>query len=123
MIDGPPESANAEVKCFDATANPYLLVGCVIAAGLAGVAGELRLPDPVTGDPALLADAAREAAGIHRLPTSAAAAADALAAADVLAAALGPEQHDAILTVRRTEALRCAELDAAALADATRWRW
>jgi glutamine synthetase len=123
MIDGPPETANAELKCFDATANPYLLVGCVIAAGLAGVAEKLRLPDPVTGDPALLDDAARDAAGIARLPTSVAAAADALAASDVLAAALGPEQHDAILTVRRTEAQRCAELDAAALADAVRWRY
>jgi glutamine synthetase len=123
MISGTEESANAEVKCFDATANPYLLVGCVIAAGLAGVADELALPDPVTGDPALLDDAARQAAGIHRLPTTAEEAADALAASPVLAAALGPEQHDAILTVRRNEAARCADLAADALADAVRWRW
>jgi glutamine synthetase len=123
MVAGTEESANAELKCFDATANPYLLVGCVIAAGLAGVADELRLPDPVTGDPALLADDARDAAGVHRLPTSAAAAADALASSTVLAEALGPEQHDAIVTVRREEAKRCAELDTAALADAVRRRW
>jgi len=123
MIAGSEESANAELKCFDATANPYLLVGCVIAAGLAGVADELTLPDPVTGDPALLSSAAREAAGIHRLPTTAVEAADALAGSTVLAQALGPEQHDAIVTVRRAEAQRCADLDPAALADAVRWRW
>jgi glutamine synthetase len=123
MIVGTEESANAELKCFDATANPYLLVGCVIAAGLAGVAEELRLPDPVTGDPALLSDEARAAAGVDRLPTTPDAAADALAGSAVLAKALGPEQHDAILIVRRTEAQRCAELDAGALADAVRWRW
>ena len=105
MISGTEESANAEVKCFDATANPYLLVGCVIAAGLAGVADELPLPPPVTGDPALLADAAREAVAIHRLPTTAGEAADALAASTVLAAALGREQHDAIVTVRGPTAL------------------
>jgi len=118
MITGTEQSANAEVKCFDATANPYLVVGCVIAAGLAGVEAGRRLPEPVTGDPALQGDA-----GIDRLPTTAAAAADALAASTVLADALGPEQHDAILTVRRAEAQRCAGLDAAGLSDAVRWRW
>ncbi len=123
MIAGSEESANAELKCFDATANPYLLVGCVIAAGLAGVADGLDLPGPVTGDPALLDDAARDAAGISRLPTTATEAADALAASAVLARALGPEQHDAILTVRRAEAQRCAGLDAARIADAARRRW
>jgi glutamine synthetase len=123
MIAGTEETANAELKCFDGTANPYLVVGCVIAAGLAGVADGLRLPDPVTGDPALLDDAARAAAGIRRLPTSAPEAADALAASSVLAEALGPELHDAILTVRRAEADRCAPLDPHALSSATRWRW
>ncbi|MPZ80217.1 MAG: glutamine synthetase [Actinophytocola sp.] len=123
MISGTEESANAELKCFDATANPYLLVGCVVAAGLAGVAAELRLPAPVTGDPALLSDADRTAAGITRLPASAPDAADALAASTVLAEALGPELHDAILTVRREESKRCTELDAHRLSAAVRWRW
>lgn len=123
MIAGSEEQANAELKCLDGTANPYLVVGCVIAAGLAGVTDELRLPGPVTGDPALLADDEREAAGLRRLPTSAEAAADALAESAVLAEALGPELHDAIVTVRRAEAERCADLDSDALADAVRWRW
>lgn len=114
MITGP--SANAELKCFDATANPYLLIGAVLAAGTAGVAQGMTLPEPVTGDPA-------GSTGVPRLPTSALAAADALAASDVLAAALGPETHDAILTVRRAEAARCAELDPVTLTSAVRWRW
>ncbi|HEY7597619.1 MAG TPA: glutamine synthetase family protein [Actinophytocola sp.] len=123
MIAGAEGAANAEVKCFDGTANPYLAVGCVIAAGLAGVTEELRLPDPVTGDPALRTDDERAAAGTRRLPTTAEGAADALEASAVLAEALGPEQHDAIVTVRRAEAERCAGLDAEDLADAVRWRW
>ena len=118
-----PWAANCEIKCFDATANPYLLVGTVIAAGLAGVDDDLRLPAPVTGDPALLDPVAQASAGIHRLPTSAVEAADALQESHVLAAALGPELHDAILTVRRSEADRCAALSAADLAASTRWRW
>jgi glutamine synthetase len=110
-------SANAEVKCFDATANPYLLVGSVLAAGIAGVTGDLRLPPPVTGDPAT------GDGSVPRLPSSASAAAAALASSDVLATALGPELHDAIVTVRRAEAERCSGLDARALTSAVLWRW
>ncbi|MDA3627186.1 glutamine synthetase family protein [Saccharopolyspora sp. WRP15-2] len=116
-------AANAEVKCFDATANPYLAVGAVLAAGLAGVREELRLPGEVTGDPAALDERARESAGIRRLPTNPAEAADALAASAVLADAMGPEMHDAMLTVRRAEAERFADADPEELVAATRWRW
>lgn len=116
-------AANVEVKCFDATANPYLLVGAVIAAGLGGVAERLRLPEPMTDDPALRSAGEREAAGIRRLPTSAGAAADALAESKVLAEAMGPELHDALVTVRRAESERFADADPAELVALTRWHW
>ncbi|MBB5157721.1 glutamine synthetase family protein [Saccharopolyspora phatthalungensis] len=116
-------AANAEVKCFDATANPYLTVGAVLAAGLAGVREELRLPTEITGDPASLSDDERAAAEIRRLPTNAAEAADALETSVVLSDALGKELHDAMLTVRRAEAQRFADTDPGELAAVTRWRW
>ncbi|MDA3648487.1 glutamine synthetase family protein [Saccharopolyspora indica] len=116
-------AANVEVKCFDATSNPYLAVGAVLAAGLAGVREKLRLPAEVAGDPATLDEHDRTAAGIRRLPTNAAEAADALAESAVLAEAMGPELHDAMLTVRRAEAERYADADPAEIAAATRWRW
>jgi len=115
LITGP--SANAEVKCFDATGNPYLVMGAVLAAALSGVISELKLPAPVTGDPA------NGDGMVPRLPTSADEAAAALESSSVLAAALGPELHDAILTVRRAEAERCSALDPVALTSAVRWRW
>jgi glutamine synthetase len=115
LVTGP--SANAELKCFDATANPYLLMGAVLAAGLAGVLAELRLPAPVAGDPAL------GDGSVPRLPASADEAAAALAASSVLTEALGPELHDAILTMRRAEAERCSALDPVTLTSAVRWRW
>ena len=47
-------SVNAELKaCYD-TANPYLALGALIAAGLDGIARELPLSDPVQVDPATL---------------------------------------------------------------------
>ena len=115
LITGP--SANAEFKCFDGTANPYLVVGSVLAAGLAGVLGDMRLPAPVTGDPA------HGDGTVSRLPSSADEAVAALESSTVLAAALGPELHDAIVTVRREEAARCSALDPVTLTSAVRWRW
>src|SRR5258708_498031 len=39
--------ANLEVKCFDLAANPYLVTGSLIAAGLAGLDAAARLPAAV----------------------------------------------------------------------------
>ncbi|MEJ3651382.1 glutamine synthetase family protein [Actinomycetes bacterium KLBMP 9759] len=111
-------AANAEVKCFDATGNPYLVAGAVIAAGLAGVARDLRLPAEISGDPATLTDGAPP-----RLPTSPAEAADRLEGSEVLAAAMGPELHDAIVTVRRAEADGYADATPQEIVDAVRWRF
>ncbi|MBV9848005.1 MAG: glutamine synthetase [Kutzneria sp.] len=111
-------AANAEIKCFDATANPYLVVGSVIAAGLAGIDDELRLPAPVSGDPALSARPT-----VPRLPMSCAEAAERFAASAVLAEAMGEVLHDTVLAVRRAEAERFAETPQAELAAATRWLW
>lgn len=116
-------AANAEVKCFDATANPYLVVGSVIAAGLAGVEGGLRLPPPITGDPAAMDESMRIATGVVRLPSSPMAAANAFAASNVLATAMGEVLHDSVLAVRRGEAERFADTAPAELAALTRWRW
>ncbi|MGW1991059.1 glutamine synthetase [Embleya sp. NPDC001921] len=107
-------TANAELKCFDATANPYLVVGTVIAAGLAGVEDELRLPVEVAGNPSA-------AAGVPRLPESPAAALEALEASAVLREALGETLFDAITAVRRAEIARSAGMTPSEIAaDARR---
>ena len=49
--------ANLEVKCFDLAANPYLVTGALIAAGLAGAASGAALPPEIDGDPAGLSAA------------------------------------------------------------------
>ncbi|MEU6170787.1 glutamine synthetase family protein [Streptantibioticus parmotrematis] len=120
LIPGPPDesgSANAEVKCFDAAANPYLLAGAVLAAGLAGAGAKRSLPAPVQGDPAVVAPAT------PRLPRSLTQAADRFAASEVLRAALGETLHGAVLAVRRAEAESLDGRDPEAVAAATRWRY
>ncbi|MFE2873795.1 glutamine synthetase [Embleya sp. NPDC059259] len=106
-------TANAELKCFDATANPYLVVGTVIAAGLAGLEDGLRLPAEVPGDPSAVA-------GVPRLPDSPAAALAALEASEVLREALGETLFDAITAVRRAEIARAAEMTPAEIAAEAR---
>ena len=96
-------STNLEFKPADASSNPYLAFGGLIAAGLDGIERGLVPPPPLTIDPASLSDDEREAAGIPRYPTTLAAALDALEADEVLLTALGEPLARSYLAVRRSE--------------------
>jgi glutamine synthetase len=96
-------STNAELKAADASSNPYLAVGGLIAAGLDGLERGLEPPEPVEVDPATIAEAERAERGIVRLPATQAEALDALEADEVLTAALGPVLTESYLAVRRSE--------------------
>src|SRR3954447_5022721 len=63
-------STNLELKASDASANPYLSLGGVMAAALDGIERGLDPGDPVNEDPGNLTDAEREQRGIRRFPTS-----------------------------------------------------
>jgi glutamine synthetase len=96
-------STNAELKAADASANPYLALGGLIAAGLDGLERGLEPPDPLQVDPATLSESERAARGIKRMPASQGEALDALALDGVLLGALGAGLADAYLAVRRSE--------------------
>jgi glutamine synthetase len=96
-------STNVELKAADATANPYLAVGGLIAAGLDGLERQLEPPPPVQIDPATLPDEERARHGIAPLPSSQREALAALEADGVLMEALGPVLAGSYLTVRRSE--------------------
>jgi glutamine synthetase len=114
--------ANVEIKCFDLSANPYLVVGAVIAAGLAGTAAGLRLPAEVVGDPAAMAAEDLEKLGVRRLPETLSQAADELEHSTVLREAMGPPLFEAFLAVRRAEAELFAGQTDDQIVAATRWR-
>jgi glutamine synthetase len=96
-------STNIELKAADATCNPYLAVGGLIAAGLDGLERGLEPPPPVDIDPAMIPDEERARRGIHRLPRTQMDALDAVEADGVLAGALGPVLARSYLAVRRSE--------------------
>jgi glutamine synthetase len=126
-------AANVELKCVDQSANPYLLIAAVLAAGLAGIDGDgvgdqggsdgpATLPEPVDGDPAGLSDTRRGELGVRRLPEKLADAVDAFAADQALTAAFGPELTETLLAVRRAEIDRFAGSSPEEIITATRWR-
>jgi glutamine synthetase len=96
-------STNAELKACDASCNPYLAVGGLIAAGLDGLERGLELPEPVDVDPATLPEDERARRGIVALPASQAEALDELAGDETLTEALGPVLTESYLAVRRSE--------------------
>ncbi|MFF4584886.1 glutamine synthetase [Streptomyces sp. NPDC001388] len=115
------EQANLEVKPVDLAANPYLLLGCLIAAGLDGLVSEAGLPEEITGDPAHLAADEASARGVRRLPVSLGEALAEFRGDEVLRAALGPVLADAVTAVRQGEIDAVDGLDDARVAAAYRW--
>jgi glutamine synthetase len=96
-------STNVELKAADASSNPYLAVGGLIAAGLDGLERGLEPPESVEVDPATIDEKEREARGIVRLPATQQEALHALERDAVLMAALGPVLAESYLAVRRSE--------------------
>ncbi|MFH8404117.1 glutamine synthetase family protein [Streptomyces sp. NPDC018019] len=120
---GDPDGGHAEIKPFDAAANPYLAVGTVIAAGLHGLSAGAELPPPVSGDPGALGVRERARRGIVRLPSSLTESTDRLARSTALAEAMGEVLHGAVIAVRRAEATHFADSEPEEIAAATRWRY
>ena len=123
MVGSRPEAANLELKSMDAAANPYLALGAVAAAGLDGIERDLRLPEPVTVDPASLSAAERKKRGIAQLPSSLGAAITALERSALLREAMGDVLFEAFLATRRGEASAFEGKDADEVVRAHRWRY
>jgi glutamine synthetase len=96
-------STNAELKTADASCNPYLAVGGLIAAGLDGIERGLEPPELVEVDPATIPEDERARRGILPLPATQQKALDELERDAVLTDALGPVLTESYLAVRRSE--------------------
>ena len=96
-------STNIEIKAVDGSANPYLALGGLMAAGLDGLQRGLDPGEPLAANPHDLSDEERRRRGIHRYPTTLAEAVAELERDEVLLDALGPVLSRAVLAVRRAE--------------------
>ena len=99
-----PATANVELKPADVTANPYLALAAVLAAGMDGMERGLHPGEPTTVDPAALSEEERAERGIYPLPGSLDESLDALEKDDVLIEALGEPLVRTHVAVARAQA-------------------
>jgi glutamine synthetase len=117
------DHANVELKASDASANPYLALAALLAAGTAGIADRLSLGAPEQTDPGTWTAQQRGDRGIEPLPDSPAAQQAALAANPRVSGVLGPELTDAFLAVRRSDASTADGRDLEEVLADLRWRY
>ncbi|WP_158967223.1 type I glutamate--ammonia ligase [Chachezhania sediminis] len=102
---------NLEFRPCDGTASPYLVLGALIMAGLAGIrSGGGKLTE-ITCDPLDMTDAEREAAGVTRLPTSLEAALQAFQDDPVTATMFSDDMRDVYLGIKRWEIEAAAAME------------
>jgi glutamine synthetase len=97
------ESTNIEIKAVDGSANPYLALGALVAAGLDGIQRGLDPGQPLDVNPHTLSEEERRQRHIRRYPTSLEQALAELERDEVLLEALGPSLAREFIAVRRAE--------------------
>ena len=115
--------ANVELKVSDASANPYLALAAVIAAGTAGLGEGVDPGDPIQTDPGSWSEPDRAAAGLTRLPVTPAEQEAALTGSARITAVLGEDLLGAFLAVRRSDAAWAADRSIDEVVAAHRWRY
>jgi glutamine synthetase len=107
----PAAQLRLEYRGADATANPYLVLGALVHAGLDGVRRALDAPPILDRDPALLDERESELYRVGALPSSLGEALDALAGDEQARGWLSPLLYDAYVAVKRSELAATSSLD------------
>jgi glutamine synthetase len=115
--------ANLEIKSFDLSSSPYLIVGAINALATHAFRTPLSPPPPLEVDPASLTPAEQQMRGITPLPGSLPEALQALEAHSVLREALGEPLYEAFRAVRLAEIERANGMDLESLVEAERWKY
>ncbi len=92
-----------ELKTVDASSNPYLALGAVIAAGMDGIRESMELPEPIQKDPAMLSSKEMKEMGVEPLPDNIGQTLSNLEKDDVLLNAMGNELSKSYLAVKNAE--------------------
>ena len=125
LVTGPVGSqqsaANIEIKCFDQTANPYLAMAGLLFAGLAGIAEQAGLAEPIDVDPATLGTKELLRHGIRPLPASLGEAVAAFEADQTLFEAFGEPLATTLVDLRKAEIEHFATATPEEVAAALRW--
>jgi glutamine synthetase len=96
-------STRIELRSVDPSANPYLAMAVILAAGLDGVKNELEPPAPVDRNIYVMNSVERKQYGIENLPASLDAALKALDEDEVIKAALGEHIYENFKEAKEVE--------------------
>lgn len=99
----PTGISHFELKTNDATSNPYLALGGIIAAGLDGIRKKMKPTEPVDIDPGLMSAKERKSRGIKELPENLKTVLNSLEKSKLFKEKLGPELMQSYLSVKREE--------------------
>jgi glutamine synthetase len=102
---------NLEIRIPDATASPYMVIGALVNAGLAGIREKLPLPPAVDRDPGELTAEERKHLNIVALPSSLPEALETMEADTLVKSWLSPNMYMAYTAVKRIEAAMFADQD------------
>ncbi|HQV71173.1 MAG TPA: glutamine synthetase family protein [Thermoflexales bacterium] len=116
-------SANLEYRLADASANPYLMLGSVLAAGLDGIQTHQSHTTALSVSPSQMDEETRAARNIAPLPATLSEACDALAADPVLSQAMGEQMVETYLAIKRKEAATFKDMSFLAEQNAHLWRY
>jgi glutamine synthetase len=111
LAGDPANQLHLEYRGADASANPYLALGAIIRAGLAGVRKALPTPPILDRDPAQLNAEEARLYGVGAMPTSLEDSLSALAEDPDARAWMTPLLYDAYTSVKRAELAAAAEED------------
>ena len=107
---GQAAPSNIELKTMDASANPYLALGSIIAAGIDGLRNKMALNEECSIDPGCMSEQERERAAIRALPEDLSTALGCLRENSVLLKAMGDGLATSYLVVKQTENAYFSEL-------------
>ena len=96
-------STRIELRSVDPSANPYLAMAVILAAGLDGIKNELQPPAPVDRNIYVMNAEERKAHGIDNLPGSLDAALKALDEDEIIKASLGEHIYDNFKEAKEVE--------------------
>jgi glutamine synthetase len=120
---GNVRGASVEVKCIDASANPYVVYAMLTGIARRSLAARPVLPPETTTDPATLTQEERDAKGIVLMENRQSAMLDLLERSSVANDILGDELIEALIAVRRHEAELAERMSVEDLVERFRFAW
>ena len=97
------ESTRIEVRCPDPSANPYLLLAVLLAAGLDGIKNNLEIPESIERNIFEMTEEEKKSIGLERLPQSLNEAIECMKSSELVKETLGEHTYGCYVQAKELE--------------------